>query len=186
MSLRTLVGSYDQPVLANGQITQAEHVIFAYEAMDQNKAWKIKEIQVWLNSTVESGGDGRTVLNYCLTTDFLNPPATDSLADLRRYSAQFEARDNRGIAWGQGDYQNRDASSVDFRVVAMGNIAHGVIADDRRAINYLILNSLIQSDNGTIAKGNVVNYRIIMEAEKVTAVESIVHQIRGMAQDVDN
>jgi len=183
MSLRTLVGSYEQSVLGNGEMTQAEHVIFAYEAMDQNKAWKIKEIQVWLNSNVESGGDGRTVLNYCLTTDFLTPPDSANITAMRIYSKQFEARDNRGIAWGQGDYQNRDAG-VDFRVIAMGNIAHGVVADDRRAINYLILNSTIQSDNS--ATTSVVNYRIIMEAEKVSAVESIVHQIRGMAQDVDN
>ena len=186
MSLRTLVGSYDQEVGASGTITQAEHVIFAYEAMTQNTAWKIKEIQVWLNSTIESGGDGRTVLNYCLSTDFLTPPVSGSGGALRQYAEQFNARDNRGIAWGQGDYQNRDATNLDFRVVAMGNIAHGVVADDRRAINYLSLNSIIQSDNSAISTGNTVNYRIIMEAEKVTAVESIVHQIRGMAQDVDN
>jgi len=63
-----------------------------------------------------------------------------------------------------------------------------MIADDRMAINYLILNTIIQSESTIVSpqEDSVVNYRIIMEAKKVTPMESIVHQIRGMAQDVDN
>ena len=31
---------------------------------------------------------------------------------------------------------------------------------------------------------NIVNYRIVMEEIKVTPSESILHQVRGLAQDV--
>ena len=67
-----------------------------------------------------------------------------------------------------------------------GQIPFGAIADDRRAINYLILNTIIQTESNAVTDNtSVVNYRIIMESNKVSPMESIVHQIRGMAQDVD-
>jgi len=186
MSLRTLVGSYNQGVSANGAITIGEHVVFAYESRDQNRSWKIKEMQVWLNPCVESGGDSRTLLNVCLSTDFLSPPNPINITTQREYANQYNASDNRGIAWAQIDYQNRDASVSDYRVPAMGNVPHAMIADGRRAINYLILNSIIQSEGVSISeKANVINYRIIMESEKISPEASIFHQVRGMAQDVD-
>ena len=61
-----------------------------------------------------------------------------------------------------------------------------MIANGRRAINYLILNAMIATENTAMADGvNQVNYRIVMSEIKVTPSESIMHQIRGMAQDVD-
>lgn len=185
MSRRTLVGSYGQEIIANGVGTQEEHIIFAYEAMDQNKAWKIIECQVWLNNTVLGGGDSRLLLEYCLTTDFLAPPAGVGSTNFNNYAKQFNASDNRGIAWGAVDYHLRD-SLTDFRIPTGSLIPHAMIADDRRAINYLILNTIISSEGSAVtAANNKINYRIIMEEEKVSATESIVHQIRGMAQDVD-
>jgi len=188
MSLRTLVGSYQQDTFASGVPSQKEHVIFAYEAMDQNKAWKIKEMQIWLSPLVSSGGDTRAILYGCLSTDFLTPPASGGTGDMRIYGRQYNAGDNRGIAWSMVDYQNRDSGSHDFRVPGQGIIPMAMIADDRMAVNYLILNTIIQSEGALVSpqEDSVVNYRIIMEAKKVSPMESIVHQIRGMAQDVDN
>jgi len=186
MSKRTLVGSFDYgAVKATGALTKNEHVIFAYEGRDQTKSWRIEEIQVWLNPMVESGGDGRSILNWCLSTDFLDEPAGVLTGDFRTYSLQYNASDNRGIAWGQTDYQNRDATSVDFRVPGQGIIPFGMIANGRRAINYLILNCMIASENSAVSKNNFVNYRIVMTELKVDPVVSILHQVRGMAQDVD-
>lgn len=185
MSERTLVGAFPMSVRANGVRTQAEHVIFAYESKDQTKSWKIKEIQCWLNPMVSSGGDNRAILNYCLSTDFLTPPASTLVADYNEYALQYNASDNRGIAWGMTDYQNRDAVTDDFRVPGQGIIPFGMIADGRRAINYLILNCIIASEGSTIAEAdNYVNYRILMEEISVTPSESILHQVRGLAQDV--
>lgn len=186
MSKRTLVGSFDYgSIKATGALTKNEHVIFAYEGRDQTKSWRIEEIQVWLNPMVESGGDGRSILNWCLTTDFLDDPSGPLTTDFRTYSLQYNASDNRGIAWGQTDYQNRDASSADFRVPGQGIIPFGMIANGRRAINYLILNCMIASENSAISKQNFVNYRIVMSEIKVDPTVSILHQVRGMAQDVD-
>jgi hypothetical protein len=186
MSLRTLVGSYQQDTLSGGAPSQKEHVIFAYEAMEQNKAWTIKEMQIWLSPMAGAGGDNRTMLYGCLSTDFLTPPDSSNVTAMRTYARQYNAGDNRGIAWSIVDYANRDSGTNDFRMPNGIGIPFGMIADDRRAINYLILNTLIVSEGDSIAnKDSVVNYRIIMEAKKVTPMESIVHQIRGMAQDVD-
>ncbi|GAI06171.1 unnamed protein product, partial [marine sediment metagenome] len=66
-----------------------------------------------------------------------------------------------------------------------GIIPFGMIANGRRAINYLILNTMIASENSAISKNNFVNYRIVMTEIKVDPVVSILHQVRGMAQDVD-
>ena len=185
MSERTLVGSFEYgPTLASGGMTQNEHTIFAFESGDQTKSWKIKEIQVWLNPFVESGGDTRGLLSYCLTTDFLTPPDSANPTAMRIYAEQFYASDNRGIAWGFLDFHNRDATVNDFRIPAQGIIPHGMIADGRRAINYLILNCMISSESSAI-DDNVVNYRIVMEEIKVTPTESIMHQVRGLAQDVN-
>ena len=185
MSKRTLVGSFEfGAVLATGALTKKDHVIFAYEGRDQTKSWRIEEIQVWLNPMVESGGDGRAILNYCLTTDFLNEPASSSSVDMRLYAKQFNAEDNRGIAWGQVDYQNRE-TTIDFRV-PFASIPFGMIANGRRAINYLILNTMVATENAAMNDGlNQVNYRIVMSEIKIDPVESILHQVRGMAQDVD-
>jgi len=186
MSERTLVGAFDYgPILATGQLNQNEHVIFAYEAADQSKSWKIKEIQVWLNPMVESGGDGRALVSYCLTTDFLTPPVSGSGGAMRQYAEQFNASDNRGIAWGTTDYHNRDATTLDFRIPAQGSVPFGMIADGRRAINYLILNVMCVSENSLISEGNMINYRILMEEIKVTPSESILHQVRGLSQDIN-
>ena len=184
MSKRTLVGSFDAIMYATGRIGYAEHEVFAYESPDQTKSWRIKEIDCWLNPLVDSGGDSRALLSYCLTTDFLTPPADTTTTGLRVYAEQFNASDNRGIAWGMMDYQNRDATTADFRVPSFEFKA---IADGRRAINYLILNTLTATEGSAIlatgAGKNTINYRIVMEEIKVTPAESILHQVRGLAQD---
>jgi len=188
MSERTLVGSFNYgAVLATGALSKKSHTIFAYESPDQTKSWKIKEIQVWMNPMIESGGDGRSILNYCLSTDFLDEPASGTGVAMRAYASQFNAGDNRGIAWGMTDYQNRDASTLDYRVPGQGIVPFGMIADGRRAINYLILNTMVATENSAIAalNGTVINYRIVMEEIKVTPTESILHQIRGISQDVN-
>ena len=188
MSERTLVGSFNYgTVLATGALSKKSHTIFAYESPDQTKSWKIKEIQVWMNPMIESGGDGRSILNYCLSTDFLDEPVSGTGVAMRAYASQFNAGDNRGIAWGMTDYQNRDASTLDYRVPGQGIIPFGMIADGRRAINYLILNTMVSTENSAIpaTDGTVINYRIVMEEIKVTPTESILHQIRGISQDVN-
>ena len=188
MSLRTLVGSFDANMYAGGRMQVSEHIVFAYESRDQTKSWRIKEIQCWLNPMVEAGGDSRTILNYCLSTDFLNPPADATTPSIRIYAEQFNAEDNRGIAWGMTDYQNRDASTADFRVPGQGIIPFGMIADGRRAVNYLILNTITASEGSAILPSgpgkNTINYRILMEEIDVSPMESILHQVRGLSQDV--
>jgi hypothetical protein len=185
-SKRTLVGSFEYgAVLATGKLNKADHVIFAYEGRDQTKSWRIEEIQVWLNPIVTSGGDSRALLNWCLTTDFLDDPGGTTLTDLQTYARQYNAQDNRGIAWGQVDYQNRSATTGEFRI-PFANIPFGMIANGRRAINYLILNTMIATESSAMAAGqNQVNYRIVMSEIKIDPTESILHQVRGMAQDVD-
>ena len=45
---------------------------------------------------------------------------------------------------------------------------------------------MIATENSAMADGlNQVNYRIVMTEIKVSPAESIMHQVRGMAQDVD-
>lgn len=187
MSKRTLVGSFDYGgIPATGKLTKEDHVIFAYEGRDQTKSWRIEEIQVWLNPCVNSGGDGRLLLNYCLSTDFLDEPTGAGATEMQQYARQYNAQDNRGIAWGMVDYQNRDALTTDFRVPAFGAIPFGMIANGRRAINYLILNAMVVTENTALPKDSTqVNYRIVMSEIKVDPTESILHQVRGMAQDVD-
>jgi len=185
-SKRTLVGTFPSNMYSNGRMQIGEHVIFAYEGRDQTKSWRIEEIQCWFNPMVESGGDSRAILNYCLSTDFLTSPAGTSTTEIREFAKQFNAEDNRGIAWGMTDYQNRDASTADFRVPGQGIIPFGMIANGRRAINYLILNTIIATEgSGILPADNFINYRIVMTEIKVDPTESIMHQVRGMAQDVD-
>ena len=186
MSKRTLVGSFEYgAVPASGKMTYKDHVIFAYEGRDQTKSWRIEEIQCWLNPMVTSGGDGRAILNYCLSTDFLDEPVDTTGPSLRDYARQYNASDNRGIAWGFVDYQNRTSTNDDFRV-PFANIPFGMIANGRRAINYLILNAMISTENSAMLDGvTQVNYRIVMTEIKIDPTESILHQVRGMAQDVD-
>lgn len=182
MKERTLVGAFNLDLLANGAPVAAEHTIFAYESSDQTRSWRIKEVQCWLNPNGNTGGDSRALLNYCLSTDFLTPPASASAGDVNTYSLQYNASDNRGIAWGMMDYQNRDGSAADFRVPSFEFQA---IADGRRAINYLILNVIVNSESSAMpARSNFVNYRVLMEEITVTPSESILHQVRGLAQDV--
>lgn len=186
-SKRTLVGSFNYVDLrATGQLDFKDHVIFAYEGRDQTKSWRIEEIQVWLNPFCETGGDGRAILSYCLSTDFLDPPRNNTIGSMRQYARQYNAQDNRGIAWGQVDYQNRESSAADFRIPSMSNIPFGMIANGRRAINYLVLNCMIGTENAAVASDqNQINYRIVMSEIKIDPTESILHQVRGMAQDVD-
>ena len=45
---------------------------------------------------------------------------------------------------------------------------------------------MIATEGSALADGQTqVNYRIVMEEVKVDPTESILHQVRGMAQDVD-
>lgn len=187
MSKRTLVGSFNYGgVPSTGKPSYADHVIFAYEGRDQTKSWRIEEIQVWMNPIVTSGGDGRALLNYCLSTDFLDAPTGPGITEHQVYARQYNAGDNRGIAWGMVDYQNRDATSADFRIPGQGIIPFGMIANGRRAINYLILNCMLITENTALPKdASQINYRIVMSEIKIDPSESILHQVRGMAQDVD-
>lgn len=154
----------------------ANHMVFNYESPDRRRAWRVKEAWVW-PITVRGliGVDGVLGVQATLTTDIFKV-ATDSISD---------PTENRSFGWWQGKFNLRDAGD-DFIVTDAGFISDSkfIIDPDQMVTKELYISMAATSDS-SISFLREWGYMIVLEEEKVSAVQSLFQQIKGSGQDLD-
>ncbi len=167
---------------------QTEQQIFEYDSTDRKRAWRITYATAWIQEalTGTAGGDSRMLAQYTLSTDKIldnvdGQGFTDA-ASAQAWERRIGPNDNRTIAWGAMDYQNRDNTNADF-VVSPQGIGTPLVLDIDR-----IITSELWFQGYAITEGSSfstkVAYYIEMEEVTIKPELSILQQIKGMGQDV--
>lgn len=191
--IMTLRGSYDAPIgtattFGRSGIKQ----VFDYESANRTRGWKVKYARVWIQEATggTTGGDSRLLLQVSLATDEISEPSggITNAATARDWQGRIGAGDNRTIAWASLDYQNRDNTSADFVVAAPGAGNGDLLVDaDRVITNELWICSYgVTEASSWATPGAGCNYYIELEEVKLSPKESILQQIKGIGQDIDN
>ena len=167
-SLRGKFVGYDGGVTAN-------HLVFDYVSPDRKKAWKVDGAWIWpITVRGDVGIDGVVGLNAVLTTDEIK---TNILTI-------SDPTDNRVFAWAQNKYNIRDAED-DFIVSDSGFLrdAQFVIDPDTLVTKELYISAAMSSDS-SLSTEREWGFMIVLREVKVSAMESLFQQIKGMGQDV--
>lgn len=165
-----------------GSLTAAQNGIFDKEIFDYQSpartiAWKLVRAHIWVvnyqDATTSSNGD-RCSIASTLFTD--TPPAT---------SYSLDPDDNRSIGWGQLDYLTRDTDDFMLPQGGLWPQSEMILDPDHKITKELHLRIAALSDTATSPELEIA-YLIILEEEKISPAESVLFQIKGMGQDLDN
>ena len=164
--------------------------LFQYQSSDRTRGWRVRFAAAWVNETFTStgGGDSRACLSISLATDSLTadgtPPDVTNADTARAWQKVMSPEDNRTIAWGVQDYQNRDNVSADFTMPTSGMRSQcELITDFERMVTselWLAAFAVTDASTGTYD----VAYYIELEQVKISENESVLQLIKGMGQDI--
>tara|TARA_R100000781_G_scaffold106559_1_gene70607 strand:- start:1324 stop:1863 length:540 start_codon:yes stop_codon:yes gene_type:complete len=154
--------------------------ILTYSSPDRTKAWKIRKWWMWpKNVRAEIGSqDGQFQLNAALTTDSWLINDAETITDVS---------ENRNCGWLSAGYSIRHgAGASDFLAdQSRGDIPEGIIDEDRLITDRLYIVAQTTSESGT-SPSREWNYMVVVDAVKVTPLESVVQQLKGVGQDLEN
>ena len=162
----------------NARMTDFE--IFSYEANDLTRGWEIESAYIWpRTSRAETGGDSGQFLGcWSLATDTIGSVGLDELVN---------AEDNRQCGWIQMGWQRRQSAVADFLTNSGSNPYPAEFGLDPQTIvvSNLYLNGYTTSDSST-SPSRIWNYMVVLRPRKMQPMQTILHIIKGKAQDVDN
>ena len=94
------------------------------------------------------------------------------------------AGDNRTIGWLTSDYLNRDNVSADFLMQSYR--APDMLLDADRIVTNQLYIQCYGLHESNAAVNVVFNYYIELEEIKVTPVQSVFQQLKGIGQNIDS
>lgn len=182
----TLRGAGDINLNASGIFSgEFSENIFSYSSPDQTRGWIVRDAWAWVDMIDGTGGgDSRIGIQACLTTDILNANAAGSITGLKAYLKQYSPEDNRTIAWNQQDMQRRDSVNKDFVLPSNAFLdTTRFLHDENRVITRdLFLNCYITTEATTVTSR--LNWYIVLEEVTLDPTESVMQQIKGIAQSI--
>jgi hypothetical protein len=184
----TLRGS--SPININGSSVfsgELQKNIFSYSSPDQTRGWILRDAWAWLAMIDGTGGgDTRVGLTQCLTTDVLLPNAAGNITGLKAYLSQYSSADNRTIAWNQQYIHRRDSVNKDFVIPTNAFIdTTKFLHDESRVITRdLFLNTYITTESATVTTR--IDWYIVLEEVELNPTESVMQQIKGIAQSISS
>ena len=160
--------------------------IFKYSSPDQSRGWIVRAAYSWIDLIDGGGGgDSRVGITQCLSTDFLSPNTAGSAAALIQYLRQFSPEDNRTIAWNQQDMQRRDDGGKDFVLPTNAFIdTTRFLHDESRVVTRDLFLNWYGTSEGT-PQSTTLNYYVVLEEVVLDPTESVMQQIKGIAQSID-
>jgi hypothetical protein len=184
----TLRGSEDVLLMPPSKFDgEYEFHIFDYSSFDQTRGWLVKDAYAWIDMIdLTGGGDTRVGIQMCLSTDVLNANLGGSGANLIKYLEQYSPQDNRTIAWNFQDYLRRDSTDKDFVIhqSAFVDATHFLHDRNRVITRDMYLNFYAASESGQVSQK--LHWYIELEEVVLNPTESVMQQIKGIAQNIDN
>lgn len=160
-----------------------ENLLIDYVSPDRTRAWRIEAAWLWpVDVRADMGADavGQMVVQACLHTDNITWPGT--------FGDMNDPSDNRQCAWFQQQYMTRSQSAVFDFIVANGTSLPEcafLVDPDTRVSKELYL-SMSSTKDGTTSPVRKWGWMVLLREEKVSPAESLMAQIKGMGQDIDN
>jgi len=156
-----------------------DHEIFSYEANDLTRGWEIESAHVWVRESRAATGSASGMLQatFSLATDLVGTLGFEDLCS---------AEDNRMCGWIQAGYRRRDSPVNDFITNQGGAWPASFIIDPQTVVvSSLYINGATISDSST-SPSRLWNYMVVLKPRKMQPMQTILHIIKGKAQDVDN
>ena len=180
--MKTIRGSLDVPI--NGDPVQ--ELVFNYESPDRTRGWEIDGAWIWL-STIKPTA-------FTWSSDFQATVyaslATDSISGLTGSAAinqVIDCDDNRSCAWHQKQYIGR--ATEDFIMPTSVGLATGSFLVDLERIvtNELFINAgYMQSSSSGAGTDLKLNYMIVLKEISISPGQSLIQQLKGIGQNVEN
>lgn len=176
--------SLNSPTVFSGE---SEIHIFDYSSFDQTRGWIVRDAYAWIDMIdAVGGGDTRVGLQMCLSTDVLNANAGGSFLELTNYLKQYSPQDNRTIAWNFQDLLRRDSTNKDFVIGQSAFVASSHFLHDRSRVitRDMYLNFYATTESTQVKQ--TLHWYIELEEVVLNPTESVMQQIKGIAQNIDN
>ncbi len=154
-----------------------DHQIFQYESPARNIGWRITGAWIWPETVAENtAGDHQATMTANLATDTQGNPGGLMSVD-----------DNRQCAWAYNAYYIRaDGANEFLNPIGLGLPDQRFLIDpDTVVTNALYINAWMYSEAADSPE-RTWNYMVTLESMSITPSESILQQLKGIGQDIDN
>ena len=170
--LKTLRGT-----LSNVGQDNQQDLILSYDSPDRTKGWIVEDAWMWISNPFSTiSNDSNLMLMGSLTTEFY-PPANTAIQS---------PDDNRAIGWMTKQYIGRNASVDFFLPNAVSLTGCDFLLDlDRIVTNDLYINARAYDSSSTSVTVEV-GYMIVLRQVKLQPTESVLQQLKGVGQDIEN
>lgn len=175
----TLRGTIDTTINA---ATVGQDLALSYESPDRTKGWKVTGAWLWLGDIESQNSitaNNNPVLFGSLSTDSL--PGAVAPADIT------SVEDNRLFGWTSIHYRGFDAEDYFVGHASVPSEQSFLIDLDRVVTNQLYVYAGMITNGGVTLPAPVkINYMIALEETKLSASQSLLQQLKGIGQNVDN
>lgn len=175
----TLRGSIDTTINAG---LVGEELALSYESPDRTKGWKVTGAWLWFGDVLSQNNisaNNNPVLYGSLSTDKLPDPV--------RAQHITTADDNRLFAWTSVHYRGFDTTNYYVGHASVPSEQSFLIDLDRVITNQLYVYAGVFANGGITLPAPVkINYMIALEETKLSASQSLLQQLKGIGQNVDN
>lgn len=160
----------------DGAVT--EKLIFNYESPDRTRGWIVEGAWLWLadqETTVASGGAFALLGNL----------ATDSYTKTNK--TILDPDDNRSIGWYSKQYVSQNGTANDFNFPNAVTLSQSTFLLDLERIitNDLFISACTVAGQSQTGPFNV-GYMIVLREVNLSAGQSLLQQLKGIGQNVDN
>lgn len=173
--IKTIRGTIDEC----GPLGVQEKLIFNYESPDRTRGWVIQGAWAWVcNPFASAGADSNAMLIGNLATDTTNPD----------FRTLLNPDDNRTVGWLTKQYIGKNfGAGQDFQVPNATSITgiDFLLDLDRIVTNDLYIN-MAYYDSASSSVTQTVGFMIVLQEVNLTPSQSLLQQLKGIGQNVDN
>ncbi len=159
-----------------------EALAMSYESPDRTRGWKVVGAWLWL-ADIESqntiSSNNNPVLFGSLSTDQLPAPV--------RYAQISSVEDNRLFGWTSVHLRGFDTNDYFLGHATVPADQSFLLDLDRIVTNDLYVYAGIMANGGFVSPLPVkINYMIALEEMNITPSQSVLQQLKGIGQNIDN
>lgn len=160
-----------------------EKLVFNYESQDRTRGWMIEGAWMWISDIISPAditADTNLNLygNLASDTGSTGSPPTQNQTTL--------ADENRNLAWFQKQFLARDAGNFYIPNSVSLTGCDFLIDFERIVTNDLYINAGALMAGGGDQEGLTVSYYIVLKEISVSPSQSLLQQLKGIGQNVDN
>ena len=163
-----------------------QDLIFSYESQDRTRGWEIADAWIWISEvrpgyTWSSDFNVNVIANLATdsTGGFTGAAATNSVTD---------CDDNRLCAWHQKQWLGKATNDFLMPTASPGLDACNFLIDLERIVttDLYLTAAMMQSSTSGATVEHKLNYMIVLREISISPSQSLIQQLKGIGQDVEN